>query len=190
MPAQAAILAPRFPRKPQPPSFREAMRQIPGGVGLVTGTVGDERFALTATSVAPLSIDPPTLIVCVDIRSARRYLDFGRLRRFGVSILAAQHRALAERCLDCTAIDDTAPGDRSRWLPRAEGVPLLADAILAADCIVEEIIERHAQAIVIGRIDAIRAHGASSALVYWQGEYDQLGWTEDQIASATGLKPV
>src|SRR5260370_15076052 len=125
MRAQAAILVPRFPRKQPPPSFREAMLQIPGGVSLVRGGVGADRFGLTATSVAPLSAEPPTLIVCLGTRAAKRCPDFDRLRRFGVSILAAQHRALAERFLACDAIGNAAPRDGARWLSRRDGVPLL-----------------------------------------------------------------
>ena len=46
-------------------SFRAAMRQLAGGVCLITHGVGAERAGQTGTSVTSLSADPPSLIVCV-----------------------------------------------------------------------------------------------------------------------------
>ena len=182
------ILFPAFPARAEPPCMRDALRQIPGGVALVTGGAGAARFALTALSVAPLSAEPPTLIVCLDLQGSKRLPGWAGLRRFGISILAAQHRALAERFLACAAIGDDAACTGVRWLTLSGGAPLIEDAILAFDCETEEVIERHAQAIVIGRVKAMRSHDASSALVYWRGEYDRIGWTEAEIACATGLR--
>ena len=45
--------------------FRDAIRQLPGGVSDITVGRGDERSGLTVTSVSSLSLDPPMLIVCV-----------------------------------------------------------------------------------------------------------------------------
>jgi len=64
---------------------------------------------------------------------------------------------------------------------------VLADALAAIDCAVEDIIERHSHAIVIGRVEAVRISSAS-ALVYWHGDYAQLarggidcGFAEDCV---------
>ena len=56
----------------------------------------------------------------------------------------------------------------------ATGAPLLSDALAAFDCSVEEIIERHSHAIIIGRVEAVSRRGGGGALVYWRGDYDQL----------------
>ena len=42
-------------------AFRLAMRDLASGVSLITHGVGDQRTGLTATSVASLSTDPPTI---------------------------------------------------------------------------------------------------------------------------------
>jgi flavin reductase (DIM6/NTAB) family NADH-FMN oxidoreductase RutF len=51
-------------------SFRVAMRQLAGGVCVIAHGVGVERAGQTATSVASLSVDPPSLIVCVSRASS------------------------------------------------------------------------------------------------------------------------
>jgi hypothetical protein len=67
---------------------------------------------------------------------------------------------------------------------------VLSDAVAAFDCEVEERIERHSHAIVIGRVRGLLVPGGPSALVYWRGEFDQLGWTDEEVSRAVGLKPI
>jgi len=57
------------------------------------------------------------------------------------------------------------------------------------ECETEEIIERHANAMVIGRVRRAAIGNGSGALVRWRGVYDQLGWSQDEIARAVGLRP-
>ena len=185
----AQVLCPVFPHRSGTMDAGEAMRQIPGGVGIVTGGTEPEFFATTAIAVAPLSMDPPTLIVCVRKTSPRPHVDWAGLRRFAVSILAAQHRAAAERLLTCERIDDDEGRGGIGWLSGPQGSPVIDDGLAAFACVTEDVIERHGQVVMIGRIEEARANLASSALVYWRGEFDRMGWTEAEIACATGLRP-
>jgi hypothetical protein len=52
------------------------------------------------------------------------------------------------------------------------------------------MIERHTHAILIGRVRHVFIGAGSGALVYWRGDYDQVGWSHDQIARATGRSPI
>jgi flavin reductase (DIM6/NTAB) family NADH-FMN oxidoreductase RutF len=79
-----------------PDAFRAAMRQLAGGVSVITVGAGIERSGMTATSVSALSLDPPTLIVCVNRHSSTFHL-LQRYRAFGVNILRAGHEKIAER---------------------------------------------------------------------------------------------
>lgn len=69
------------------------------------------------------------------------------------------------------------------------GAPLLWDALAAFACEVDDIVERNTHAIVIGRVKHAAAASGGGALVYWRGGYDQLGWSDDELARATGLSP-
>ena len=52
------------------------------------------------------------------------------------------------------------------------GAPLLRDSLAAFDCEVEDVIERHTHAIVIGRVRRVASRQQGGALVYWRGAYD------------------
>src|SRR5216110_2973695 len=76
--------------------FRIAMRQLTGGVSVITAGRGRDISGMTVTSVSSLSVDPPTLIVSVN-RSASSWPLLQRYGAFGVNILASDQIDIAER---------------------------------------------------------------------------------------------
>jgi len=74
-------------------SFRAAMRELAGGVVVVTVGKDQDITGFTATSFASLSAHPPRLLVCVDAS----WLALQRHPHFGVNILLDEERALANR---------------------------------------------------------------------------------------------
>jgi flavin reductase (DIM6/NTAB) family NADH-FMN oxidoreductase RutF len=167
--------------------FPEALRRLPRGVSVIT--FGErEHFGLTATSVSSLSREPPTILVSVDL-SAPLSREFLRSPFFGVSVLAAGHDALADRfSLGAPIMEEERQGDKI-WVSPESGVPLLVDAVAAFDCERDDVMECHGHAIVVGSVRGVRAPGRSSALVYWRGTYNQLGWSEEEICRAVGVTP-
>jgi flavin reductase (DIM6/NTAB) family NADH-FMN oxidoreductase RutF len=150
--------------------FRGAMRHLAGGVSVITVGRGSDITGMTVTSVSSLSVDPPTLIVSINRESSSWPL-LKRLGFFGVNILAAGQLEVAERF---TGKDGLKGADRftgAQWIRRVSGVPLLVGALSAIDCQVEEIVERHSHAIVIGRVLDIQASPQTAGLAYWQGRY-------------------
>jgi flavin reductase (DIM6/NTAB) family NADH-FMN oxidoreductase RutF len=165
------------------------MRHLPSGVCVVTIGEDEGRTGLTATSVSSLSAEPPTLFVSVS-RASTSYAALARSRAFGVNVLASEHQDVADRFAGRGGEQGLERYSARRWFTLESGVWLLSDAVAAFDCETEEIIERHTHAIVIGRVKAIAAPGGSSALVYWRGAYDQLGWSQEEISRAIGLTPI
>ena len=154
-------------------AFRHAMRELASGVSLVTTGRGEARSGCTATALCSLSLNPPTLIVNISRTSSTLAL----LRAngvFGVSILAAAHEELADRFAGRNGVRGAARFAGANWITLATGAPLLRDALTAIDCSVQEIIERHTHAIVIGEVKAARRNGGAGALVHWRGGYEQI----------------
>jgi len=168
--------------------FRAAMRQLASGICLVTHSVGGERAGMTATAVASLSLDPPTLIVCVN-RAASIYAGLTPGAALGVSVLGADHREFAERFAGLTGEEGAERFREGRWRISPNGTPLLLDALAAFACEVDDVVERNTHAIVIGRVKHAAVASGGGALVYWRGGYDQLGWSDDELARATGRSP-
>jgi flavin reductase (DIM6/NTAB) family NADH-FMN oxidoreductase RutF len=179
-------------RQPAPPShaiFKDAMRHMPSGVCVVTCGAGDERTGMTANSVSSLSVDPPTMLVSVN-RASSSYPALARSRVFGVNVLASEHRDVANRFAGRDGEQGAERYAGRRWFTLNSGVWLLSGAVAAFDCEVEEVIERHTHAIVIGRVVGLVVPGGPSALVYWRGDYDQLGWSHEEVSRAIGLTPI
>jgi len=49
---------------------------------------------------------------------------------------------------------------------------------------VEEIVERHSHAIIIGRVLDVAVSGRSAALAYWHGQYVAIDQDEDAVRLA------
>jgi flavin reductase (DIM6/NTAB) family NADH-FMN oxidoreductase RutF len=163
--------------------FRGAMRHLVGGVSVITVGQGQDISGMTVSSVSSLSIAPPCLIVSIN-RTSSSWPLLVRDRVFGVNILNADQLDVAERF---TGKDGAKGRDRFKgavWTTAWTGVPLLVDALVAADCEVEEIIERHSHGIVIGRVRDLIVSSRSAALAYWQGEYVSIGRDEDVVRLA------
>ena len=129
------------------------------------------------------------MLVTVD-RASSSYAELARSHAFGVNVLASEHQDVANRFAGRGGEQGFERYAERRWFTLNSGVWLLSEAVAAFDCEIEEIIERHTHAIVIGRITGLVAPGGPSALVYWRGGYDQLGWSNEEISRAIGLTPV
>jgi len=159
-------------------SFKQAMRGFAGAVSVVT--VADpldarERSGFTATSVSSFSATPPMVVASMKATSSSAGL-LERTRRFGVNLLREEQQAIAQRF---TGFGGEAGVERygsDAWTQLlADGAPVLADAVVAMDCEVDELLERHGHILIIGRVREIRvAQEAPSPLLYWQGRYARL----------------
>jgi flavin reductase (DIM6/NTAB) family NADH-FMN oxidoreductase RutF len=158
--------------------FRGAMRHLTGGVSVITTGRGKDISGMTVTSVASLSVEPPALIVSIN-RAASSWPLLKRYGSFGVNILTADQIEIAERFTGKDGLKGAERFAGAEWTTRASGVPLLVGALAAIDCEVEDIIERHSHAIVIGRVLDVELSGRSAALAYWQGRYVAIDQDED-----------
>ena len=138
---------------------------------------------MTVTSVASLSVEPPALIVGVN-RASSSWPLIRRHGFFGVNILNADQLDIAERFTGKDGLKGAARFAGAEWLTRASGVPLLAGALAAIDCEVEEVVERHSHAIVIGRVLDLQVSPRTAALAYWHGQYLAIDRDEDAVRLA------
>ena len=170
-------------RELPPNDFRGAMRHLTGGVSVITAGRGGDISGMTVTSVSSLSVDPPALIVSVN-RSASSWPLLKRYGFFGVNILASDQIDIAERFAGKGGLKGATRFAGAEWTTRASGVPLLVGALAAIDCEIEEIIERHSHAILIGRVRDLQVSSRTAALAYWQGQYLAIDRDEDAVRLA------
>ena len=151
-------------------AFRHAMRALSSGVAIVACGDGDERVGCTVTALASLSLTPPTLFICLG-RSSSTLAGARESGAFSVNLLAARHEALAHRFSGRGGVHGPRRFGDARWITLATGAPILADALAAFDCLVEDVIERHSHAIVLGAVVSLHEGPDEPALAHWRGAY-------------------
>lgn len=171
------------------PNFRVALRHLAGGVSVITTGQGADRTGLTVTSLSSLSAEPPTVMFGLNLSSSS-FPVLARHRSFGVNFLNATQKQIADRFAGRGGEKGEARYAGASWSEGVTGAPLLDGALAALDCEVEELIERHSHAIVIGRVREVRLGGDDAALVYWRGDYERLGWMAEEARTACGLRGI
>lgn len=154
-------------------AFRSAMRLIVGNVSVITAGVREDRSGLVVISVVSLSAEPPKVIACVN-RSSSTWPVIERHRHFAVNSLGPQHQKVAERFSGFGGIKGNDRYAGVEWTTMKTGASVLADAVAAFDCSLDEMIDRGTHSIIIGSVEAVRTQDAGEALIYWHGAYRPL----------------
>lgn len=149
--------------------LRATMRGTASSVCVVTAGVGADRAGLTATSVTSLSLEPPTMLACVN-RLASALPIIRRYRHFCINFLAADQAAIADRFAGRSGVHGSKRYDGARWSLLETGAAALDGAIASIDCVLEEAVERHSHVVLFGAVSAIRTGGADP-LVYAAGGF-------------------
>ncbi len=155
---------------PQSEPFKRAMRHLAGAVSVITTGSGEARTGFTATSVSSLSVEPPTLIVCLNRDSSSWPVLFEH-GAFCVNVLAHDHSHVADRFAGRGGAKGIARYEGAQWQSLSTGSLALAGALAAIDCEVEEALERHTHTILIGRVKALQLRDDAEPLLYWHGAY-------------------
>lgn len=153
--------------------FKTSMRSLAGAVSIITVGRDEDRSGFTATSVSALSIDPPSVIVTVN-RESSSWPILQRHGSFAVNILARDQHHLADQFAGRNGVKGIARYEGAQWRTLVTGTLTLANALTVLDCELDEAIDRHSHAILIGRVRSIAAQDAQP-LLYWRGAYRQFG---------------
>jgi flavin reductase (DIM6/NTAB) family NADH-FMN oxidoreductase RutF len=152
--------------------FREAMGLFATGVAVVTSVGADgQPVGTTANAVTSLSLDPPLLLVCFDVRSATLRA-IGGHGAFVVNVPGYRQRDLpvnfARRGL-------AAAWDGVRHRRGPTGSPRLDGVIAVVECTVEHALRGGDHEIIVGRVQhAETAADGAAPLVFWRGSYASL----------------
>ena len=156
--------------EPTAEAFKMAMRGFVGSCSLITMGAGAAASGLVVTSGISLTAEPPMVLACVN-RASSGWPLLKEVGVFGWSALGAAHQAVAERFSGFAGARGAARYDGANWVTGESGARTLADAPLAFDCAVDEMLDRGTHSIVIGRVLSIRTTPGQGALIYWNGGY-------------------
>jgi flavin reductase (DIM6/NTAB) family NADH-FMN oxidoreductase RutF len=149
-------------------SFKLAMRRFPAAVSVITSADQSRRHGMTATAVTSLSLDPPSLIVCInratllhDIMQVGRHFCINVLRRDQAELSSAFSGAIA-------------PDARfalGTWHISTDGVSYLAEAQANIFCRKVAAVPYGTHTIFIGEAEAVNVHDPIEPLIYQDAQY-------------------
>jgi len=171
-----------------PSLFKQVMRHLAGAVSVVTVGRGEDRTGFTATSVSSFSVEPPSILVCLN-RSSSSWEALQRHRHFCVNILAHDQHHVADRFAGAQGAKGAGRYEGAQWQPLVTGALSLADALTVIDCELEESIDRHSHSILIGRVKAVAARHDAQPLLYWHGAYRTLEQPEGAAEATSSVAP-
>jgi flavin reductase len=153
-----------------PAEFREALSRIAASVHIVT-TDGPAGLAgMTATTIAPITLEPPMLLFCINKTSpsAARMRNNGA---FCVNTLAAPHERLADIFAGRTGHRLDERFTSGEWTKLVTGCPVLRGAAAVFDCRLVEAKEVMTHFIMIGAVDAVDFGPEGGGLTYGLRKY-------------------
>src|SRR5262245_34703660 len=106
--------------------FKRAMRRLASTVTIITtADINGHRYGMTATAVNSLTMDPPSLLICVNHNASIHAPLVGR-GRFCVNVLTTEHEDLV------SAFSGRLKGDErftvGEWNDEDSGLPYLEGA--------------------------------------------------------------
>lgn len=151
--------------------LRLGLRRLAKAVVVVSSRHRDTRFAMAATAVSEVSMDPPSLLICVN-RSASLADPMRAGADFCVNILHADQQAVAETCSG--GARGEARFDVGQWREEGDAPPVLEGAQASFVCRNDKVIEYGTHLIVIGEVIDTRIDGDLDPLMYADGVYGRL----------------
>jgi flavin reductase (DIM6/NTAB) family NADH-FMN oxidoreductase RutF len=147
-------------------ALRSCLARFGTGVAVVTVDGPNGRHGLTVNSFTAVSLEPPLVLIALH-KKARGH-DFFSGSPFGVNILGAEQRALAQH------FAGHPQSGTVRWSQRTN-VPRLTDALAYLDCAPWATYDGGDHTLFVGEVTAFD-YRDGDALGYFGGRFVSLDW--------------
>jgi flavin reductase (DIM6/NTAB) family NADH-FMN oxidoreductase RutF len=148
--------------------FRRVCSKFATGITVLTlCDANGAPHGMTANSFTSVSLDPPMILVCVDLK-ARILPHFAAGVRFAVNVLDESQQDLSNTF--------ARNGERFQgidWGPGETGSPILGGVLASLECSVAQIVEAGDHVVVVGKVShATWREG--QPLIYFNSSYQAL----------------
>ena len=148
-------------------NFRLAMRRYIYSVSIMSNKDNaDNPNAITVSSVTSISMDPPSLLICIN-KSSRIHNSIELESKFCINLLNNKQEDLSNICSDEDMYDQRFKD--KNW--NLDGIPFLKNAQANIFCKVDKLTSYHTHTIVIGLVEDANYADEISTLTYVDGEY-------------------
>jgi flavin reductase len=153
--------------------FREGMSHFGTAVNVVTTDGPGGKAGFTATAVCSVSDAPPTLLVCLNRKSASGPI-LQNNQVFCVNTLSGDCEPVADVFAGRTGAVKDARFVTGTWSTLKTGAPVLDAAVAAFDCQVVEIRTMGSHNVIFGAVVDVRLNAANPALIYHNRVYKRV----------------
>ena len=151
--------------------FKLGMRGLAHAVNIVAAAHGGHRYGMTATAVCSVAAEPPTLLVCLNRKSAT-HTGVAKSRAFSVNLLRAEDSDLSN--LFSGVQSGERRFDSREWSKLATGSPVLVDALVTFDCRVVKKLAHGSHTIFLGLVQQVLFGKKGKPLLYAEGQFAKL----------------
>jgi flavin reductase (DIM6/NTAB) family NADH-FMN oxidoreductase RutF len=147
--------------------MRLGLRRFAKAVMVVSARHEGVRYAMSATACSEVSLDPPTMLVCVN-QSAAMHIPLAAGANFAINMLHSGQEQISRNCAGAKRGEDRfGEGD---WQDD-DGTPWLADGQASFICRVVNRVDHGTHSVFIGEVRAAHSAEIVDPLVYVDGVY-------------------
>lgn len=146
--------------------FLEVLRTTKQNVFILAAEKGEEKHAMTVSSVFSISLEPMSMMVSVN-QQAGIHDVLGVNDKFSLNLLASNQIEIAEICSGSE--EGKVRFEHDDW--EMEEIPYLKNAQSNLFCSCKKIIPLYSHSLVIGEVDKIFHSGNMNPLIYQDGKY-------------------
>ena len=148
-------------------NFRLAMRRYIYSVSIMSNKdKANNPNAITVSSVTSISMDPPSLLICIN-KSSRIHDTIELGSKFCINLLNSNQQNLSNICSDEEMYDQRFKD--KNW--NLDDIPFLQNAQANIFCKVDKLTSYHTHTIVVGLVEEANYADEISTLTYVDGEY-------------------
>jgi len=149
-------------------ALRIGLRGLAKAVTVIGCRHGPTRYAMTATAVNEVSMDPPSMLICVN-RRASLFAALSDGAHFSINILQASQAEISALC------SGKARGEArfavGSWRNSPLGPPYLLEAQSSFVCRNVSKLEFGTHGIFVGQVEQVHLREQNDPLVYMDGRY-------------------
>ncbi|MEA2627339.1 MAG: hypothetical protein QOD06_3384 [Candidatus Binatota bacterium] len=151
----------------------EELQEITNGIYVLTVRDGEVRHGMSSSWVTQVSGEPPLVMAAID-RAHASHAMVERAGAFGLNVVGRGAKALEDWFYSPASrgADNLGP---FRYQETARGVPLLLDAVVAFECVVDSAFPAGDHTLFVAAVTSVRRGAADRPLTSLDLEYAYLG---------------
>ncbi|WP_017349087.1 4-hydroxyphenylacetate 3-monooxygenase, reductase component [Pantoea sp. A4] len=151
-------------------NFRDAMASLPASVNIVTTQGRAGRCGITATAVCSVTDTPPTLLVCINNRSAMVPV-FEENGRMCVNVLNHQQEEMARHFAGMTELTMEQRFTLDGWREGTLQQPILQQALASLEGEIQQIQTIGTHRVYLLEVKQITLASEGQGLIYFKREF-------------------